>query len=51
MHGKRFPEEFRLEALKLITLRGFSVRELSGRLGVSTSSLYPLVKHYAVPPE
>jgi len=51
MQGKRFTEEFKLEAVKLITERGVSVRELSDRLGVSTWSLYQWVKHYAVPPE
>jgi len=51
MQGKRFTEEFKLEAVKMITERGVPVKELSDRLGVSTWSLYQWVKHYAVPPE
>ena len=51
MQGKRFTEEFKLEAVKQITERQVPVQEVSRRLGVSTWSLYQWVKHYAVPPE
>jgi transposase len=51
MQGKRFREEFKLEAVKQITERQVPVQEVSRRLGVSTWSLYQWVKHYAVPPE
>ena len=51
MQGRRFTEEFKLEAVKQITERQVPVQEVSRRLGVSTWSLYQWVKHYAVPPE
>ncbi len=51
MQGKRFTDEFKLEAVKMITERGVPVKELSDRLGVSTWSLYQWVRHNAVPPE
>ena len=51
MQGKRFTDEFKLEAVKQITERGVSVQEVSKRLGVSTWSLYQWVKQYALPPE
>jgi transposase len=38
--GKRYTEEFKVEALKQITERGYSVLEVAERLGISTKSLY-----------
>ena len=35
-----FTEEFRIEAVKQITERGFAVKDVSQRLGVSPYSLY-----------
>lgn len=46
MVSKRFTEEFKLEAIKQITERHYTVAEVSARLGVSTHSLYALVKKY-----
>lgn len=40
MSNKRFTEEFKLEAVKLIKERQYSAAEVSARLGVSTHSLY-----------
>jgi len=40
MSSKRYPEEFRAEAVKQVIDRGYSVKEVSDRLGVSTFSLY-----------
>lgn len=40
MSSKRYTPEFRAEAIKQITERGYSVAEVSKRLGVSTHSLY-----------
>ena len=37
--GNRFPEEFRIEAVKQITERGYPVAEVASRLGVSQYSL------------
>lgn len=44
MSQKRFPEEFKIEAVKQITQRGHSVAEVSARLGVSQHSLYKWIK-------
>ena len=38
--GQRFTEEFRVEAVKQVTERGFAVKDVSKRLGVSPYSLY-----------
>jgi len=37
---RRFTEEFKVEAVKQVTERGYSVADVSERLGVSTKSLY-----------
>ena len=51
MSSKRFTEEFRIEAVKQVTERGYPVKEVSERLGVSTWSLYNWIKDYSTPPE
>ena len=38
--GKRFTEEFKLEAGKQVVERGFGVADVSHRLRVSTHSLF-----------
>ena len=38
--GKRYTEEFKVEAVKQVTERGYSVQEVAERLGISTKSLY-----------
>ena len=42
-----FTEEFKIDAIKQITERGYSVRDVSQRLGVSTHSLYAWIKRYS----
>lgn len=46
MSNKRYPEEFKLEAVKQITDRGYRVADVAARLGVSTHSLYAWLKQY-----
>ena len=46
MSGKRYPEEFKIEAVKQITDRGYKVGEVAGRLGVTTKSLHDWIKRY-----
>lgn len=46
MRGKRYTEEFKIEAVKQITDRGYSVSDVADRLGVTTKSLYDRVKRY-----
>jgi transposase len=48
MGKPRFTEEFKIDAIKQITERGYSVSDVSKRLGVSTHSLYGWMKRYAV---
>ena len=50
MGKPRFTEDFKIDAIKQITERGYSVADVSKRLGVSTHSLYGWIKRYAVPP-
>lgn len=49
MSSKRYTEEFKVEAIKQITERGYPVVEVAGRLGVSQHSLYQWLKHYGQP--
>jgi len=48
---RRFTEGFRIEAVNQITERGFAVKDVSQRLGVSPYSLYEWIKRYGVPTE
>ena len=49
MSNKRYPEEFKIEAVKQITGNRYSIAEVSSRLGVSQHSLYAWVKQYRLP--
>jgi len=49
MSSQRFTPEFKEEAVRQVLDRGYSVTEVSARLGVSTHSLYKWVK--AVTPD
>ena len=40
MSGLRYTEEFKRDAVAQVTDRGYSVREVAKRLGISTKSLY-----------
>ena len=46
MSGKRYPEEFKIEAVKQVTDRGYKVGEVADRLGVTTKSLHDWIKKY-----
>ena len=46
MSSKRYPEEFKIEAVKQVFERGHSVAEVASRLGVTTHSLYAWKKKY-----
>lgn len=47
MGKPNFSEDFKRDAVHQITERGYPVREVSERLGVSTHSLYKWMKLYA----
>lgn len=49
MSAQRFTPEFKQEAVRQVTERGYSVAEVAARVGVSTHSLYKWVK--AVSPD
>jgi transposase len=46
MSRKRYPEEFKIEAVKQVVDRGHSVADVAGRLGMTTHSLYAWIKKY-----
>ncbi len=49
MTSKRYTEEFKVEAVKQVTDRGYSVIEVAERLGMTTHSLYAWMKRYGKP--
>lgn len=49
MRDRRYTEEFKIEAVLQITVRGHAAAEVAARLGVSTFSLYQWTKRYSVP--
>lgn len=46
MSNKRYPEEFKIEAVKQVTVAGHSVADVAERLGTTTHSLYAWIKRY-----
>lgn len=40
MSGKRYTEEFKLEAVKQVTERGYSIPDVARQLGITVKSLY-----------
>jgi transposase len=51
MSGKRYTDEFKIEAVKQVTERGHAAAEVAARLGVSAHSLYQWIKRFGVPVE
>ena len=46
MSGKRYPEEFKIDAVKQVVDRGHSVSSVATRLNITTHSLYAWIKKY-----
>ena len=46
MSSKRYPEEFKVEAVKQVVDRGHSVADVTSRLGMTTRSLYAWIRKY-----
>ncbi len=46
MGKPKFSEDFKQDAVHQVVVRGYPVREVSGRLGVSTHSLYAWMKKF-----
>ena len=49
LKGKRYADEFKKEAVKQVTDRGYSVSDVAKRLGTTTHSLYLWLKKYGEP--
>ncbi len=48
MSSKRYTDEFKIEAVKQVTERGYSQREVAARLGVTSASLSAWVKKFGL---
>lgn len=46
MSGKRYSEEFKIEAIKQVSERGYKASDVAKRLGVTTKSLSDQQKKY-----
>ena len=51
MSRRRYTEEFKVAAVRQVTVEGHSVPEVAKRLGVTTKSLYDWKKLYGESPE
>jgi putative transposase len=49
MSGKRYTDEYKIEAVKQVIERGHSVKDVADRLGITTHSLYEWKKKYGQP--
>ena len=49
MSGKRYADEFKIEAVKQVTERGYAAADVATRLGISQYSLYQWIKQFGVP--
>jgi len=49
MSSKRYTDEFKIEAVRQVTERGFKVAEVAERLGVTTHSLYAWLRKFGKP--
>ncbi len=49
MSGKRYADEFKIEAVKQVTDRGHRAADVARRLGISQHSLYQWIKQFGVP--
>lgn len=51
MSGIRYTEEFKRDAVSQVKDRGYSVKDVSERLGICTKSLYDWCARYHKPPK
>ena len=45
----RYSEEFKIDAVAQVTERGYAVKEVAERLGISTKSLYTWMTRFSTP--
>jgi transposase-like protein len=50
MSSKRYTEEFKIEAVKQVTERGYGIYSVASRLGVTHMSLYAWIQRYGKQP-
>jgi transposase-like protein len=50
MSNQRYPDEFKIEAVKQVTERGYPLREVAKRLGITTNSLSAWIKKFGKGP-
>jgi transposase len=50
MSGKRYTDEFKLEAVRQCVDQGHAPRDVAKRLGINSHSLYTWIKRYKKPP-
>jgi transposase len=46
MSVKRYTEEFKIEAVKQVTDRGYKIGDVTKRLGVTPKSMHDCIKKY-----
>jgi len=46
MSNKRYPEQFKIEAVKQVTDAGYSIAIVASRLGTTTHNLFAWAKKY-----
>lgn len=46
MSGKRYPEDFKIEAVRQVTDRGYKAADVAQRLGVTVKSLHDWINKY-----
>ena len=52
MSGRiRYTDEFKRDAISQVKDRGYSVRDVASRLGISTKSLYDWIKEFSKSPQ
>ena len=49
MSGKRYTDEYKIEAVRQVTERGHKVSEVAGRLGITSHSLYAWIRKFGKP--
>jgi len=49
--GIRYSDEFKQEAVNQVMVHGYSVLEVSKRLGICNKSLYDWIKKFSKPPK
>ena len=49
MSGKRYTDEYKIEAVRQVTERGHKVSEVADRLGITSHSLYAWIRKFGKP--